>query len=62
MNGSIDPVQSFPVLIDQVRWIQFGIDHDRVEGGMAQKRLDHMHWSIVVEVFRGQDPATIMGL
>ena len=60
MNGTIHAMQGFPILIDQVRGIQFGVHHDRIQGGMPEQRLDHMDRGIVVQMLRSKHAAAIM--
>lgn len=60
MNGTIHPMERFPILVNQLRWIQLGVDHHGIEGRMSKQGLDHMHGRIVVQVLGGKDPAAVM--
>ena len=61
MGGVVDASQGPPVSLDQFGRVELGVDHHRVDGGVAQQRLDHMGWGVVVEVFGGEHPSAVVG-
>jgi hypothetical protein len=47
----IQTADRLPVLFDQSRGIELGVNHDGIRGGMAEQCLDDMHGRIVVQMF-----------
>ena len=58
--GVVKSADRLAILLDKLAWIQLGVDHDGVERSMSEECLDHVDWSVVVQVFGGKDTPAIM--
>ena len=58
--GVVKAADSLAVLLNQLAWIQLGIDHDGVDRSMSEEGLDHVDWSVVVQMFGCKDAPAIM--
>src|ERR1700733_13485505 len=56
----VQTADPLPVLFDQSRGIELGIDHDGIRGGMAEQCLDDMDGRIVVQMFGGKHTPAIV--
>jgi len=62
MKSNVEAADSFAIFLDQRLRIQFGIYQDRIDSGVAEERLNHMHWRVVVEMLGRENAPAIVGL
>src|ERR1700733_3182078 len=57
VEGVVKTTNRLSVLFHEVSRIELGVDHDCVDGGVAQQRLDHVDGRVVVQVLGCKDAA-----
>jgi hypothetical protein len=56
----VKAADSLAILLNKLTGVQLGVDHDGVDRSMSEEGLDHVDWSVVVQVFGGEDTPAIM--
>src|SRR5262249_53709195 len=60
VKGNIQAAHCLSILLDHGLRIELGVNHDCVDRGMAEKRLNHMNRRVVVEMLGSKYAAAIV--
>ena len=61
VEGAVDAEHRPSVAVDEFGRVELGVDHDGVDAGVAEQRLDDVDGCVVVEVFGGEHSPAVVG-
>ena len=60
MEGTVHATHGFTVFLDHFSRIQLRVHHDGIYRGVSEKGLDHVYWSVVVQMFGSEDATAVV--
>ena len=60
MEGTVNATHAFAIFLYHFSRVQLGIHHNRVQRSVSGQGLDHVHWSVAVEMFGSEDAAAVV--